>query len=99
MKSFSSVICLSHVYGNVVTGTISIAIISLQLQLPKDYLNPHCSMHKGEAVGKRDLSWDACLCRGQTLHVSLTLVREVEATPKAAKVSRKTSNTLGSRDF
>lgn len=40
MKSFLSVICLSHVYSNVVTGTISIAIISLQLQLPKDYLKP-----------------------------------------------------------
>lgn len=40
MKSFLSVICLSHVYDNVVTGTISIAIISLQLQLPKDYLKP-----------------------------------------------------------
>lgn len=38
MKSFFSVLCLSYGYSNVVTGTTSVAIISVQLQLPESYL-------------------------------------------------------------
>lgn len=54
MKLFLSVLCLSYGYGNVLTGTTSTAIISVQLQLPENY-SSECSKQQDKAVVKRSV--------------------------------------------